>query len=83
MIRYQGHSYHSAICRDWCIIAEIRYKNGGLLKRDWLVGQLYPPPSIMITYHEVIDIHNNKSNNDESIIEGEEKSRANVDMDSD
>jgi hypothetical protein len=34
----------------------------------------------MITYHEVIDIHNNKSNNDESIIEGEEKSRANVDM---
>ena len=34
----------------------------------------------MITYNEVIDIHNNNSNNDESIIEDEEKCRGNVDM---
>ena len=53
-----------------------------LLKRDWLVGQLYPPTP-MITYNEVIGIHNNNRNNDESIIEDEEKSCGNVDMDSD
>ena len=43
-----------------------------LLRKDWLVSQLYPS---MITYNEVIDIHNNNSN--------EEESRGNVDMDSD
>ena len=53
-----------------------------LLKRDWLVGQLYPPTP-MITYNEVIGIHNNNRNNDESIIEDEEKSCGNDDMDSD
>ena len=53
-----------------------------LLKRDWLVGQLYPPTP-MITYNEVIGIHNNNRNNDESIIEDEENSCGNVDMDSD
>jgi hypothetical protein len=37
----------------------------------------------MITSNEVIGIHNNNSNNNESIIEDEEKSRGNVDMDSD
>ena len=37
----------------------------------------------MITYNEVIGIHNNNRNNDESIIEDEEKSCGNVDMDSD
>ena len=37
----------------------------------------------MITYNEVIGIHNNNRNNDESIFEDEEKSCGNVDMDSD
>ena len=37
----------------------------------------------MITYNEVIGIHNNNINNDESIIKDEKKSCGNVDMDSD
>lgn len=31
LAKCKGGSYHSVICHHWCIIAEIWYKNGGLV----------------------------------------------------